>query len=133
MKKLFCIVPYNGRSERAIRNSYSIMHNIAQRLTGEKMELIESYNPALFRAETNPVIDPDWANKPVMNNRVYSLGRSIEMMAYADYVAYATLDNLPGSYPGCKSELFIARQYGLRTIPLGDARFIFTDLIKEEK
>ena len=68
-----------------------------------------------------------------MNNRIYSLGRSIELMAYADYVAYASLDNLPGDYPGCKSELFIARQYGLRTIPLGDGRFIFRDLIKEEK
>lgn len=133
MKKLFCIVPYNGRSVSDIQKSYYIMHSIAQRLIGEELELIMSYNPLFFNPDTNPVIDPDRANLPVIDNRIYSLGRAIELMAYADYVAYTTLDNLPGSYPGCKSELFIAKQYGLQTIPLGDARFIFTDLLKEKK
>ena len=96
MKKLFISVPMKGRTDEAIRNSMEKMHKIAELTFGEELEVLETYIPPEA---------PDGANPAI-----WCLGRSIQKLAEADYfigIGYTDY------FHGCRSELSIARDYGI--------------------
>ena len=99
MKKLFISCPMKGRTEENIRNSMERMHKIAEASFGEELEVIPSYIPEHAPKCTNA--------------RIWYLGRSIEMMAEADYfigVGYET------AFPGCCVENNVANEYGIPSV-----------------
>ena len=96
MKKLFISVPMKGRTDEAIRNSMEKMYKIAELTFGEELEVLETYIPPEA---------PDGANPSI-----WCLGRSIQKLAEADYfigIGYTDY------FHGCRSELSIARDYGI--------------------
>lgn len=96
MKKLFISVPMKGRTDEAIRNSMEKMHKIAELTFGEELEVLETHIPPEAPDGVNPSI--------------WCLGRSIQKLAEADYfigIGYTDY------YHGCRSELSIARDYGI--------------------
>ena len=70
-KKLFISCPMTGRTEDNIKKSMDKMHKIAEIVFDQELEVIDSYIPGEA---------PEGVNRGV-----WYLGRSIEMMAEADY------------------------------------------------
>lgn len=101
MKKLFISVPMKGRTEEAIRESMEKMHKIAEVLVGEELEVIPSY------IEHDP---PE-----TKHDAVYYLGRSIQMLADADY--FACITNAY-EWAGCSIEKDVADRYRIPTIAM---------------
>ena len=102
MKKIFISVPMKGRTEEAIRESMEKMHKIAEVLAGEELEVIPSYIEHDPPAETK-------------HDAVYYLGRSIQMLADADY--FVGIDH-PYEWKGCCIEADVAERYGIPAIKL---------------
>lgn len=70
MKKLFVSCPMKDRTEAQIRGTMMQMHNIAEAVFGEELEVIQTYIP-----------DPPSG----MNQALWCLGESIKMLSEADY------------------------------------------------
>lgn len=70
MKKLFISCPMKDRTEAQIRGTMVQMHNIAEAVFGEELEVIQTYIP-----------DPPSG----MNQALWCLGESIKMLSEADY------------------------------------------------
>ena len=95
MKKLFISCPMRGRTEENIKKSMEKMHKIAEIVFDQELEVIPSYS------EDGP---PD-----TNDARLWYLGKSIQLMADADYfigVEYA-------DFAGCYIETVAAREYGI--------------------
>ena len=97
-KKLFISCPMAGRSEENIRKTREKMHRIAETVFEEELEVIPSY-------------DNKYVAENVKNEAVWHLGRSISLMAYADYFIGVYGKN---DLRGCGVENKIAREYHLR-------------------
>ena len=95
MKKLFVSVPMKGRTEENIRKSMAKMHGIAEVVLEQELEVIPSYIE----------------DKPPENSRqaIWYLGKSIQMMAEADYFIGIEYSH----YNGCNTERGIAYDYGI--------------------
>ena len=96
MKKLFISCPMRNRSDENIHKSMEKMHQIAEAVFGEKLEVIDSF------IEENP---PEGVNPAI-----WYLGESIKKMADADYFI-----GVKGywNYPGCMVERDVADQYDI--------------------
>jgi hypothetical protein len=98
MKKLFISCPMKGRTEENIRKSMEQMHKIAEIVFDQELEVILTY------IEENP---------PENNNQaVWYLGKSIQMMAEADFFIGVDFSE---HFKGCNVERDVARQYGIRS------------------
>lgn len=95
MKKLFISCPMKGRTDEAIKESMEKMHKIAEIIFGEELEAINSFIPKDA---------PETRHVPV-----YYLGRSIQMLADADYFIGVN----EYFYSGCNIERQIACEYGI--------------------
>ena len=79
MKKLFISCPMKNRSEENIRMTFDRLHKIAEAVYGESLEVIPTYiedNPPKCRTEG-----------------LWYLGKSIELLAQADYFIGICGDN----------------------------------------
>lgn len=70
MKKLFISCPMKDRTEAQIRGTMTQMHNIAEAVFGEELDVIQTYIP-----------DPPSGT----NQALWYLGESIKMLSEADY------------------------------------------------
>lgn len=98
MKKLFISCPMKNRSEENIRMTFDRLHKIAEAVYGESLEVIPTYiedNPPKCRTEG-----------------LWYLGKSIELLAQADYFIGICSDNA-WLYNGCIVEADAAKLYGL--------------------
>ena len=98
MKKLFISCPMKGRTEENIRKSIEKMHKMAEIIFDQELELIQTY------IEDTPPEDAQQA--------VWYLGKSIELMAGADYFIGIQYTEY---FKGCNCEAQVARTYGIRT------------------
>jgi hypothetical protein len=96
MKKLFVSCPMNGRTEENIRNSMEHMHRIAEAFFDQKLEIIPTY-----------IEDAPPEN---INSKIWYLGKSIELMANADYFIGVRYSD---AFFGGVFESEIARKYGI--------------------
>ena len=110
MKRLFVSVPMKGRTEEEIKKSIKKMHKIAETITGEDLELIDSY------VEHKPPQD--------CKSRIWYLSKSIEKLATAD-ILICIRDRY--EWNGCYIESEIAQRYGIRTI-LIDEEWVMDDI-----
>lgn len=98
MKKLFISCPMKGRTDENIKKTREKMHKIAEIMFDEELEVI----PSFFEGEA-----PEALNKPV-----YYLGKSIQMLADADF--FIGIDSFySGEYSGCDVERVVAERYGI--------------------
>lgn len=95
MKKLFISCPMRGRTDEDIKVTREKMHKVAEALFGEELEVIDSHIPPAMNLPADT------------RKNVWCLGRSIQMMAEADYYigAYAY------GYSGCMVENEVAHNY----------------------
>lgn len=70
MKKLFISCPMKDRTEAQIRGTMMQMHNIAEAVFGEELDVIQTYIP-----------DPPSGT----NQALWCLGERIKMLSEADY------------------------------------------------
>ena len=77
MKKLFISCPMKDRTEAQIRGTMMQMHNIAEAVFGEELDVIQTYIP-----------DPPSGT----NQALWYLGESIKMLSEADYFNYVARD-----------------------------------------
>lgn len=111
MKKLFVSVPMRGRTEESIKNSIECMHKIAEIAFGEELELIDSYIE-----DTPPT---------TRNQSIWYLGKSIELLAQADYFIGVDLSGYFGCYPGCCVENRVASEYDIKRLILYPRQYAF--------
>lgn len=97
MKKLFISCPMKGRTEENIRKTMEKMHKIAEIVFEQELEVIPSY------IEDNPPKDN--------NEAIWYLGKSIGLMAQADY--FIGVDLSYGYWTGCGIEAQVASDYGI--------------------
>ena len=115
MKKLFISCPMKGRTEENIKKSMEKMHKMAEIVFDQELEVIPSY------IEDNPPETTD--------QRIWYLGKSVEMMADADY--YIGID-YSDVYDGCMVENEVARRYGIQKVGV-NMRDIMPDAMEIEK
>lgn len=99
MKKLFISCPMKGRTKENIKKSMEQMHKIAEIMFDQELEVIPTY-----------IEDAPPANS---NEAVWYLGRSIQLMAEADFfigVGYSRF------FKGCSIENSVAMDYGIRAV-----------------
>lgn len=104
VKKLFVSVPMKGRTEEEIKASMNKRHRDAEKIIGEELELIQSYN-----TDNAP---------PNVNEAVWHLGKAIQMLAEADYIS---VPQYRYGYRGCQIEYDIAKAYGIDIVPISQA------------
>lgn len=97
MKKLFISCPMKGRTEENIRKSMEKMHKIAEIVFGEELEVIPSY------IEDEPP-------ENVVNRGIWYLGKSILMIAEADFFIGVDYSDV---FKGCNVERNIAEEYNI--------------------
>ena len=95
--KLFISIPMNGRPDDEVLKEMTTIVQDYEDIYGGEVELIETLLPMDDTA--------------VNHERVYMLGRSIQLMAQADAVIFA-----PGykKARGCRVEELVAKSYGIR-------------------
>ena len=109
MKKLFISCPMRGRTEENIKDSMEKMHKIAELMFGEELELIQSY-----LENENP---PENANE-----KIWYLGKSLELLAEADY--FIGPDYCSDVFSGCDIEREVANNYGIQTVTVNIYRIM---------
>lgn len=115
MKKLFISCPMKDRTEENIKDSMERMHQMAELIFCEKLDVIPSY------IEENPPED--------VNRKLWYLGKSIQLLAEADYfigIGYSEC------FVGCDIEAQAARKYGIRATFVDMAEFM-PDAVEIEK
>ena len=98
MKKLFISCPMKGRTEENIKKSMEKMHEIAEIVFDQELEVIPSY------IEDNPPENCQQA--------VWYLGESIKKLSEADFFIGVDYSEF---FKGCEIERNVARQYGIRS------------------
>ena len=96
MKKLFISCPMKGRTEENIKKSMEKMHKMAEIIFDQELEVIPSY-----------IEDAPPENT---HQRIWYLGKSIQMLAEADYFIGIECS---GYFKGCEIERYVARDYGI--------------------
>ena len=100
------------------------MHKIAEAVFGEELEVIESFI----------VQEPTLSENT--NKKVWYLGRSVQMMAEADYyIGFETWLSIIEDNKGCQIESQIADDYNIRKCLITDpdmANEILSDMVKPE-
>lgn len=96
MKKLFISCPMRGRKEEDIKKSFERMHNIAEAVFDEKLEVIDTF------IQNDPP-----ATKSIA---IWMLGESIKKMANADY--FIGIKDC-WAYSGCIAEKCVADLYDI--------------------
>lgn len=96
-KKLYISCPMKGRTEENIRKSMKQMHQIAEVVFDQELEVIPTY------------IEDD----PPENTKqeIWYIGKSIQLLSEADFfigVGYSDF------FTGCMIENDVARRYGIR-------------------
>ena len=114
-KKLYISCPMKGRTEENIRKSMEKMHRIAEIVFDQELEVIPTYT------EDKP---PESAKAAI-----WYLGRSIQLMADADYFIGIKYDSF---YKGCNIERNIADEYGIKSV-LINHRQLMPDLSEVER
>lgn len=119
MTKLFISMPMRGRTPEAIKYSMERIHEMAEAVFGEELELIDSYIEGAKPAGRNAAI--------------YDLGESIKKMAEADYCICTSSTLFNDYYPGCEIEYEMAIKYGIPFIFIGDreGRWLLPDLYEK--
>lgn len=102
-KKLFISCPMKGRTEENIKKSMAKMHKIAEAVFEQELDVIDTY------IEDEPPVG--------INPGIWYLGKSIEMMAEADYFIGAFHGT---HYRGCGTEADIAMSYGIPSFTMYD-------------
>lgn len=103
MKNLFISIPMNGRSAEDIIADQKAIVSKAEEIVGEKVQMIESCLDITVAKN----------RKEIRHDPVWYLGRSIQLLATADYVYFAEgWENARG----CKLEHTIAEAYGVNII-----------------
>ena len=97
MKKLFISQPMRGKSNDEIRQVRNEAIVIAHNITNEDIEVIDSF----------------FEGAPVDAKPLWYLGKSIELLANADFVYFAEGWN---EARGCIVEHYCAKEYGLTII-----------------
>jgi hypothetical protein len=124
MKKLFVSCPMAGREDEDIKNSINKMHQIAEIMLGEKLELINTYINEVAPADIN-------------NHGLWFLGRSLEMMAEADcFIGFDWNCRILDKHKGCELETDAAVAYDIPTYLIKDnymAATILPDREQEEE
>lgn len=99
-KKLFISCPMKDRTKENIKSSMERMHKIAEAIVNEELEVIDTW------------IDEDAPDKAI-HPGVWYLGKSIELLAEADYF----IGILPSkAFNGCNIEAAVAKDYGIKSI-----------------
>ena len=97
MKKLFISQPMRGKSNDEIRQVRNEAIVIAHNITNDDIEVIDSF----------------FKDAPIDAKPLWFLGKSIELLANADYVYFAEGWN---NARGCIVEHYCAKEYGLTII-----------------
>lgn len=116
MKKLFISCPMKNRTKENIQMTFERLHKIAEAVFNERLEVIPTYiedNPPSCRTEG-----------------LWFLGKSIELLAQADYFIGICGDNA-FQYNGCTVEIDAAKLYGV-PVYLVPTVFVAPDVAKEE-
>ena len=103
MKKLFISCPMRGLSDEVIKKVREKMHKLAEIYFDQELEVINSHIPPAYDLPEST------------NRRIWCLGRSIQMMADADYfigIGYG----FRHLYPGCDMEDNVAYAYNISSI-----------------
>lgn len=117
MKKLFISCPMRGRTKEEIDSTFKKMHRIAEAVFGEELEVIPTY-----------IED----NAPKCNREgVWYLGKSIEMMAQADFFIGIT-GKYAWQFDGCNVEGNVAFCYKIPSYTV-DVEFVAPDVIERAK
>lgn len=98
MKKLFISCPMKNRTKENIQMTFDRLHKIAEAVFGESLEVIPTY------IEDNP--------PKCKTEGLWFLGKSIELLAQADYFIGICGDNA-WEYNGCTVEANAAKLYGV--------------------
>lgn len=117
MKKLFISCPMKNRPEENIRMTLDRLHKIAEAVYGESLEVTPTY------------IKDDTAPK-CKTEGLWYLGKSIELLAQADYFIGICGDNA-FQYNGCTVEIDAAKLYGV-PVYLVPTVFAAPDVAKAE-
>lgn len=102
MKKLFISCPMKDRTEAQIRGTMMQMHNIAEAVFGEELDVIQTYIP-----------DPPSGT----NQALWYLGESIKMLSEADY------------FNGCAIENQAAKAYGIPSYTI-NLNYVARDVVE---
>lgn len=116
MKKLFISCPMKNRTKENIQMTFERLHKIAEAVFNESLEVIPTYiedNPPSCRTEG-----------------LWFLGKSIELLAQADYFIGICGDNA-FQYNGCTVEIDAAKLYGVPSY-LVPTVFAAPDVAKKE-
>ena len=117
-KKLFISVPMNGRTDENIKKSMDKMHKLMEAILGKELEPIQTNINDEFPKEGNI--------------GVYDLGKSISLLAEADYfIGFGYYIDLLKEYKGCEIEATVADRYGIPCYLISDetmAEEILSDL-----
>ena len=116
MKKLFISCPMKNRTKENIQMTFERLHKIAEAVFNESLEVIPTYiedNPPSCRTEG-----------------LWFLGKSIELLAQADYFIGICGDNA-FQYNGCTVEIDAAKLYGVPSY-LVPTVFAAPDVAKEK-
>ena len=109
MKKLFISCPMKDRTEAQIRGTMMQMHNIAEAVFGEELDVIQTYIP-----------DPPSGT----NQALWCLAERIKMLSEADY--FIGVYDEEKAYRGCAIENQAAKAYGIPALRM------LCDAVREE-
>lgn len=115
MKKLFISVPMKGRTEEAIRESRQKLQKLAEVVTGENFEVIDTY------VKHDPPKDSKAA--------VYYLGESIKKLSEAD--CFVGVDDM-WEHPGCNAERAVARSYDIEVLCF-PIEYVCSDIVEKRR
>lgn len=99
MKKLFISCPMKGRTAENIKESMEKLHQIAEIIAGEELEVIDTY-----------IVGDEYKNCPIR-----CLGESIKRMQDADYFIGPEDAH---DWKGCRIEREVAMRYGVKILKL---------------
>lgn len=116
IKKLFVSVPMRGRNDKDIDASIDKMWDIAEAVTGEKLQLIDSMIDGMAPFDNRMAA-------------VFYLGEAIKKMAEADYII--TVKDA-WEYAGCMIEQDVAHKYGIPVIYI-DMAYVCPDVIEMDR
>lgn len=112
MKKLFISCPMKDRTEAQIRGTMMQMHNIAEAVFGEELDVIQTYIP-----------DPPSGT----NQALWCLAECIKMLSEADY--FIGVYDEEKAYRGCAIENQAAKAYGIPSYTI-NLNYVARDVVE---
>lgn len=121
MKKVFISMPMKGRTKENIDDSIRRMKNVITAILDEEVEFINT----IVEEEPPYLKDKD-------HTSVWYLGKSIQILSQADYLATPKVSSCLCTYTGCFIEHQVAELYGIKIIDV-PYEFICPDIWEEVK